>query len=114
MTRHRCNGFPEYFDCGVTLDGDAIFCRDCRERRQRELAAGLIGGFEPIADVLDRFDGAHALCQCGGLLDANMHRLSLLHRKWEWEQAFGASATIEQRAQPRETRRIETTRQGNL
>jgi hypothetical protein len=105
---HRCAGYPQGVECMIDVPLDTIFCRTCRERRQREFAEGIRDmPLDHVGIVLDNFDfeGVHVLCKCGGVPDTAQHKMSLLHRKWEWMQTFGADAErarIGERAQPRE------------
>jgi hypothetical protein len=103
---HRCAGYPEGVECMIDVPLDTIWCRTCRERRQKELAAGIRDmPLNHVGIVLEGFEDVHVVCKCGGVPDSAQHTMSLLHRRWEWMQTFGADAEharIDQRAQPRE------------
>lgn len=84
---HQCAGFPADHICPVIVPVEDTWCRDCRERRQAAIAAGVPpSGMLPIGIVLEDFQAPVLECKCGGNPTMPDHRHSLLHLQWEWKQ----------------------------
>lgn len=83
---HLCAGYPMGYECLVILSPGWIFCRDCRTRRQQEMAEGL-QDLPHKAVGIQVSDFPTLTCECGGDASMNLHCLSLIHRRWEWEMA---------------------------
>lgn len=106
----RCMGHPLGYDCMLDVPEDWIYCRDCRLRRQKELAEGMPPNFVPVRELLTSFEDSRPICECGGDPTAPLHRISLLHRKLEWIQAQAAAAPPSKSRQ--EAKLLATTRKG--
>ena len=85
---HYCTGHPVGMGCPVQIPADRIFCHSCKARRQEELALGISDlPFSAVGIVLDSLE-VYPTCSCGGDATAPLHKISLLHRRWEWNQKY--------------------------